>query len=330
MEITVRNANQMFSEMFWRFKTSGVSADSRNGPVIRIPEPVLTTVKCPLERVLFHKGRDANPVFHLLEACWMLAGRRDVAFLKQFNGNIGLYSDDGKVFNAAYGYRLRKHFGRDQLVEAINKLRRDPETRQCVLQLWDPADLSKNTKDRACNTQLIFEIVKGRLNMTVFNRSNDAWFGYAGANIVHFTVIQEFVAAAVGVLTGEYRTFSTNLHIYTELYDASRYLDTPPNPAEYDHYSSGRVRPFPLMLAGDYRGFLQDCEMFCNDPFNQVIRYKNDFFNHVAHPLAMVSRIRKIHAGDGRGFAAKIRAEDWRHAAFMWIDKRELLKAEKT
>ena len=31
----------------------------------------------------------------------------------------------------------------------------------------------------------------------------------------------------------------------------------------------------------------------------------------------------KIHAGDGRSYAAKIRAEDWRRAAFDWIDRRD-------
>jgi hypothetical protein len=33
--------------------------------------------------------------------------------------------------------------------------------------------------------------------------------------------------------------------------------------------------------------------------------------------------VRKIHAGDGRSYAAKIRAEDWRRAAFDWIDRRD-------
>lgn len=329
MEITARNANGLFSEMFWKFKTSGVTAESRNGPVVRINEPVLTTVKYPMERVLFHVGRDANPVFHLMESLWMLAGRRDVAFLQQFNSTIGKYSDDGKQFNAAYGHRWRKHFGHDQLVDVIGKLRRDPNTRQAVVQMWDSSDLTKNTKDRACNTQLVFEVLNGCLNMTVFNRSNDAWYGYAGANIVHFTVLQEFVALAVGVKIGCYRTFSTNLHLYTKLYDATTYLDSPPRASVFDHYSSGAVRPSPLMAGADYKEFLQDCDIFCKDPFNQDIKYKNPFFNYVAQPMAMVSRIRKIRAGDGRGFAAKIRAEDWRRAAFQWIDKRDLVKAEK-
>lgn len=326
MEIVVNNANQLFSEMFWKLKACGEPVQTRNGPAIRFPEPVLTRVKYPQQRVLFHPGRDAPHIFHLLESLWILSGRRDVAFLQQFNQNIGQFSDDGKVFNAAYGYRMRYHFGRDQLVEVIQQLRKDSETRQAVIQLWDNADLVKKTKDKCCNTQIIFEVFKGRLNMTVTSRSNDMFWGYAGANIVHFTVIQEFVAAAIGMHVGEYRTFTTNLHLYTELYDAKKYLTLPPDSEVYDHYSSGQVRPSPLMLDGDYKGFLKDCERFCEDPFNQEAEYIHPFIKHVAQPMAMVSRVRKIKAGDGRGFAAKIRSEDWRRATIEWIARREKLK----
>jgi len=105
------------------------------------PEPVTTTYLRPTERVLFHAGRDANPIFHLMEAIWMLAGRNDVAFLEQFNRTIGQYSDNGEVFNAAYGHRWRKHFGHDQLIEVINLLRKDPKSRQAVIQMWDDKDL---------------------------------------------------------------------------------------------------------------------------------------------------------------------------------------------
>ncbi|MGI9141969.1 MAG: thymidylate synthase [Fluviibacter sp.] len=257
----------------------------------------------------------------------ILAGRRDVAFLQQFNSKIGQYSDDGKVFNAAYGYRLRTHFGRDQLVEVIQLLRRDPTTRQAVLQIWDPADLTKKTKDKACNVEVVFDTRGGRLNMSVFNRSNDAWYGAYGANAVHFSILQEFVACSVGLRAGVYRQVSNNLHLYTELYDAKKYIDLPPDPEAYDHYSAGVVRPSPLMLNGEFKSFLQDCERFCQDPFEPSAVYVHPFLKHVAQPMAMVSRVRKTGAGDGRGYAAKILSEDWRRATMEWIVRRDKLKS---
>jgi hypothetical protein len=264
-----------------------------------------------------------------MESIWMLAGRRDVQFLQHFNSTIGQFSDDGKVFNAAYGYRWRRHFGFDQLEEVIKTLRRDPETRQAVIQMWDQDDLVKRTKDKACNTQVVFDTRGNKLNMTVFNRSNDIWWGAYGANAVHFSFLQEFVACAIGMRCGAYRQVSNNLHLYTEVYNATKYVESPPNHEDFDLYSSGIVRPTPIMLNGDYKSFLADCEKFCCDPFNQSAEYKNPFFTHVAQPMAMVSRIRKIRAGDGTGFAAKIRAQDWKRAVFDWIHKRELIRAEK-
>jgi len=328
MELHVRNVNAAFSEIFWKLRVLNLEPEmTRNGPALVFPEPVTTVYKYPQERVLFHSGRDANPIFHVLEAVWMLAGRRDVQFLKHFNSTIDRYSDDGAVFNAAYGYRWRRHFGFDQLEEAIKMLRRDPATRQAVIQMWDADDFTKKTKDRCCNTQVVFEIKHGKLNMNVFNRSNDIWWGAYGANAVHFSFLQEFMATSVGVGVGVYRQISTNFHLYTELYDAAKYVKEPP--PMVDLYANGAVRPAPLMLNGDYKSFFADCEKFCTDPFNTDAKYIHPFFTHVAQPMAMVSRIRKIHAGDGRGYAAKIRAEDWRKAVFDWIDRREIAKAMK-
>ena len=330
MEITVRNVNEAFAEIFWKLKVLNLQPEpTRNGPALVVPEPVIITYRNPAERVLFHHGRDANPVFHLMEAIWMLAGRNDVAFLEQFNSRIGQYSDDGVTFNAAYGHRWRSHFGADQLLWVIRLLQRDPHTRQAVVQMWDPADLDRPTKDKACNTQLVFDCRGGRLNMSVFNRSNDIWWGALGANAVHFSVLQEFVAAAVGLPVGVYRQISNNLHLYTELYDAAWYVKNPPHAEEFDMYAAGHVTTRPLLRSRDYAGFLLECDRFCRSPFDERVEYEHPFFSEVARPIAMVSRVRRAQAGTGQGWAANIRAEDWRHAAFGWIHRRELARAKK-
>lgn len=327
MEITSNNVNTLFSEGLWKLKVCGVGDTSRNGPVVRIPEPVLITLLKPQERVLFNAERDANPVFHIAESIWILAGRKDVAFLKQFNSTIGNYSDDGVVFNAAYGNRMRYHFGEDQLFGVINKLKTDPGTRQAVIQLWDPLDLNKKTLDRACNMQLVFDIQENQLNMLVVNRSNDFVWGCAGANAVHFSFLMEFVAAAVGMKIGVMRTVSNNLHFYKELYPKfNPLLENPPNPETYDQYLTG-VKPMPIMQGDDYGKFIDDCENFCNDPFAHP-RYYNDFFSNVAYPMAMVSKVRKEKSGDGMKWVDMIEADDWRIATDDWVERREAAKAK--
>ena len=168
MELRVENVNEAFQEILWKFKVLNLQTEeTRNGPALVYPEMVTTIYKFPDERVLFHPKRDANPIFHLMEAIWMIAGRNDVQFVNQFNSNMKNFSDDGKVFNAAYGHRWRKHFGTDQLLDVISLLKQDISTRQAVIQMWDAEDLVKETCDKACNTQLIFDTRNNKLNMTV-------------------------------------------------------------------------------------------------------------------------------------------------------------------
>lgn len=328
MELKVRNANDLFSEGLWKFKVMGVEANSRNGPVIRIEEPVMITVERPQERVLFNGERDANPIFHLLEACWILSGRRDVAFLQQFNSKIGQYSDDGEVFNAPYGWRMRSHFGFDQLKSVIHILAKDPDSRQAVIQLWDSEDLDKKTKDKCCNTQLIFSIVHGRVHLTINCRSNDFWYGNSGANIVHFSFLLEFVASALDRPIGKMHTLINNLHLYTELYDAQKHVESPPHSDTYDAYQQG-VQPRNIMESSNWQRWLIDCEHFCANPFDLGRGYYDSFFAEVARPMALVSKTRKDKTGDGMYWAARIEAQDWRLATEDWIERRENQKQYK-
>lgn len=326
MELNVRNVNVAIEEALWALKSMAVRESSRNGEVLVFPEPVMTTYQYPDERVLFWPARDANPIFHVMEAIWMIAGRDDVEFVKYFNSRMSNFSDNGSTLNGAYGHRWRKRFGDDQLVELIRHLKEDPTSRRAVLTMWGPTQdlMNLTSKDVCCNTQAYFEIRGGKLNMTVLCRSNDLVWGAYGANAVHFSFLHEFIAAALDVPLGVYRQFSHNLHLYTELYDFKKYIDCPP--AIFDPYATGEVRPRPIMDSSDWGGFLRDCERFCCAPFDPPRGYRHSFFPEVAHPMAMVVNVRKEKTGDGRYWAARIGAEDWKRATMEWIERRESAK----
>src|SRR6266478_1362063 len=121
MKLRVSNVNVALSEGLWWMKSAGVKEDSRNGPVLVSPEPVMTVYTRPTERVLSSPLRDANPFFHLMEALWMLAGRNDVAWPAQFAKQILQYSDDGVILWGGYGARWRRWFGYDQLTLLIKE-----------------------------------------------------------------------------------------------------------------------------------------------------------------------------------------------------------------
>jgi len=200
-------------------KNCGILRESRNGPVLQSPSPVATVYKHPEERVIFWPERDANPFFHLYESLWMLAGRDDVESVARYSSHIREYSDDGKTFHGAYGRRWRSWGwgqNRDQIAMAVDQLRADHDDRRVVLGMWNPAvDLGRRGKDLPCNLTITLQInEQDSLDMVVFCRSNDIVWGAYGANAVHFSMLQEFVARCVGVSVGTYTQVSVNWHAY--------------------------------------------------------------------------------------------------------------------
>src|ERR1035437_1373505 len=99
--IKVRNVEEALGEGFQWLKVAGLNETSRNGPVRVAPGPVLTEYSHPQERVVFNPVRDANPVFHLLESLWMLAGSDSVGFLLPYNARMAEYADSDGFLHGA-------------------------------------------------------------------------------------------------------------------------------------------------------------------------------------------------------------------------------------
>lgn len=219
--IFVRDVSEALPLGIGYLLTEGQRAASRAGEVIVAPVPVATVYSHPKERVLLSPIRDANAPFHLLEFLWMIAGRNDAAFLDNYISTFSTRFADNGIIHDAYGYRWRKMFGFDQLSIVVEKLKNNPDDRQCVLQMWDTDpygadDLKGTFKTRPCNTQAYFRVNNDRLDMTVTCRSNDIIFGAYGANAVHFSFLQEYLASMIGVKVGIYTQFSFNYHAYVE------------------------------------------------------------------------------------------------------------------
>lgn len=306
--IRERNVNLAYVQGLTLLHDVGKSymAPSRNGQVRVANEPVCTHYVRPLERVLFSPQRDANPFFHLFEALWMLTGARDVRLPAYFVPHMRDFSDDGEVFHAAYGHRWRRHFGPhtedpyapevDQLPKIIEELKASPFSRRVILQMWDPAvDLGRTTgKDLPCNVAAKLEVgPEGKLNMTVFNRSNDVVLGCYGANVVQFSTLLEYLAAHIGIEVGWYEQISCNFHAYTDSIDKVwpfKYGDL--HPGYEDIPSDRRVLVEPLVTAP--ATFDEECSaalsyMRTNDYVlspTVTETYHNKFFHRVALPMA--------------------------------------------
>ncbi len=322
--LSVRNVGQALEDGLPIILEHGKLRESRNGPVFVMDGPFTTVYTNPLERVMFWPERDANPYFHFMEGLWMLAGRCDVEWISRFNSNITSYSDDGATFHGAYGYRWRQYFGQDQLFKIAEMLKENPDDRRAVLQMWDvESDLGKTGKDFPCNLMICFRIsINGFLDMTVYNRSNDAIWGAWGANAVHMSMLQELMASWIGVPIGRYWQVANNFHLYKNL------LDKKPELLEVggdDPYIQGMVKPFP-MVNGDIGVWMQDLYMFVDE--GPVIGFRDPFFKKVVIPMYQSYMAFKDREDPDRfkradEYARNIKATDWQVACREWLDRRQ-------
>lgn len=157
--------------------------------------------------------------FALVEVIGIISGRGDSSYLNYFNPRLPKYAGDGQSYPGAYGFRLRHHFGVDQLERVCSALERNTQTRQAVLQIWDPrADMpridgSPTSADIPCNISSMLKIRNNRLFWTQIMRSNDLYRG-TPYNFVQFTILQEVLAGWLNVELGPYTHLSDSLHVY--------------------------------------------------------------------------------------------------------------------
>lgn len=320
----VTNVNQAFPLEINAIKADGISRDSRNGPVIEFSEPVATTYSRPMERVLFNKKRMCNPFFHSMEGLWIIGGYQDVEFLDYFNSQMKQYSDDGYTFWGAYGYRLRHGQGFDQLEKAIELLRKNPNDRRVVTTMWDAGlDLGNSKLDHPCNTHIYWKIRDNKLYMTVCCRSNDLLYGKLGANVVHFSMLQEYVAGRVGCEVGPYTQVSDSLHVYTQLPVWENVKDTPYLPEDYyeSEYADLLVTPYPMFKDCDFKDWEADLNDFMLDPQTDQI-FRTPYFQDVVQPISLVWWEHKK-TRNGLRYVDSIKATDWKRACGIWLKEKE-------
>lgn len=264
----------------------------------------------------------------------------------------------------------------DQLSVLINHLRAQPNSRRAVLQMWNveddllkigfttgapDGDMDSLSKDVCCNLSVMFSLressavanlsalnlsaeekarrwgtVSRALDMTVTNRSNDLVWGMLGANYVHFSFLQEYIACALGAEVGRYYHFTNNLHVYTEGLSGWK----------PDEWLAGCTSIYPateeetvrLYSSPDQREtFDRECGEFVTShdgtvPWDETAdAYSLPFFRLVAYPMMSAFRSWKLHRDYRAAYTAadRVASPDWRQAAFTWLDNRKKKEAAK-
>lgn len=333
--ISTQNVHTALPKGIDLLRKEGIWTDTRNGLALVSPVPVTTQYSNPKERVIFWPERDANPFFHIFEAMWMLLGRDDVESVAGYAKQMREYSDDGKTLRGAYGHRWRNWFDTDNLKLCIEHLKVAPNSRRVVLPMFDPDTdtFNHNVKDIPCNLVIHFRKspLNGRLDMTVFCRSNDIVWGAYGANAVHFSFLQEYVAICVGMQVGQYWQVSDDFHIYKPQYEKlseaklGGLLDvdqplTRVNP--YMVHSSAPTHPLMSIPEGPWLSELARCL----DQKGRVL-WEDPFISAVLAPILRAHHVYKITEGEERYVKAldelaKCSNWDWYQACSQWINRR--------
>lgn len=326
MEIRAQHINDLQHQFYRTMSIHGVREQTRNGEVLRLPEPVTVILEKPWLCASLCRKRDANPFFHMAEALYMLANKNCVRDLAFFAKNIAQYSDDGKTFNAFYGERAISTWG-NQIAAVILELTRHPNSRRAVIQLWHPLDLYRDTKDKACNTQIVFDIKDNRLTMYTFNRSNDAiWGGVTGANVVHFPMFQQYIAAHLKIRPGKWYHHSVNMHVYLNNPKWDRLLDAAIEDKTTPCTVNGHVEMDQLMLQHDIAALVSWVSMSIDklgkDDLHKFLP-TNDWVSKVAFPMMNTYMLHKLNRKDeALKKVGAIRDANWSRACKRWLVRR--------
>jgi thymidylate synthase len=180
---------------------------------------VTFTILNPIQRWVTVRQPAINPAFAIVEVVWILTGNNEAAFLNYWNTQLPKFAGGASQYHGAYGYRLRRQFQFDQIERAYFALRNNPQSRQVILQIWDPnidfpLDDGKPTDpDIPCNVLSMLKIRDGKLEWMQIMRSNDLFKG-TPYNFVQFTSLQEIISGWLDVEPGTYNHLSDSLHVY--------------------------------------------------------------------------------------------------------------------
>jgi thymidylate synthase len=181
-------------------------------------------------------NRNVSSKLAAVEALCMLGGvmrsNMVLAAVPTFT-DVLVSGDDALAMQyAAYGPRIK-----DQLETVVRQLKTDPTTRQAMLQIWRPSDLT-HQGDKPCTIVQQFLIRNGKLELHTYMRSQDVWLGLAVDAFV-FTQLQESIAHFLGLVVGKYIHHVGSFHMYES--DREKIEALGPHPA----ISKSMLTPLP-------------------------------------------------------------------------------------
>ena len=173
-------------------------------------------IQNPLDNHITHKQRDWKLEYAEAEWQWYLSGDRNIKKLGNLYGKIPpiwqrMADSFGNVM-CNYGWQWQRNH---QIDYVVGKLREQPNTRHAAISIYDGKEFERYRKDTPCTYSIQFTRLNDKLNMSVYMRSNDLWYGFCNDQYC-FSMLQKLVAERLSMDLGWYYHHAHNMHIYND------------------------------------------------------------------------------------------------------------------
>lgn len=167
--------------------------------------PLLTTKKLHVKSIIY-------------ELLWFLRGDTNVQYLQEHGVSIwNEWADENGDLGRIYGkqWRAWRDYNGgiiDQITEAVETIKHNPDSRRIIVSAWNVADL-KNMALPPCHAFFQFYVANGRLSLQLYQRSADIFLGVP-FNIASYALLLPMMAQVTGLKAGEFIHTLGDAHIY--------------------------------------------------------------------------------------------------------------------
>jgi len=168
--------------------------------------------------------RKTFPKSAAAEVAWYLRGEQDATFIRKYAPLWDKFVEpigDVEGVKAAYGYRWRSHFGRDQIRLAVEALKRDPSDRRCYVSAWDPAEDGLGEvgqRNVPCPASFTFSVLGGELHSSIILRSSDVFVGLP-YDVMGHALLMDAMAHELRLRPGVMHVTLAHAHLYESHWD---------------------------------------------------------------------------------------------------------------
>ncbi len=168
--------------------------------------PLVTTKKTHLKSIIH-------------ELLWFLKGETNIGYLTENGVRIwDEWADSNGDLGPVYGKQWRSWEGAngvviDQIKEAVETLKKNPDSRRIIVSAWNVADLPKMAL-MPCHAFFQFYVANGKLSCQLYQRSADVFLGVP-FNIASYALLTMMIAQVCDLGLGDFVWTGGDTHLYS-------------------------------------------------------------------------------------------------------------------